>query len=319
MADYSRFEPSLSSWLQKVWASRAEIKQDVMLYADEPELARFARKSGANAVYDLYNTSAKVNVDDDDWKRFQARLKVLEDHYHIPYRTSHGFVKDSWFSFAVDPSEQGSWRIYLRFKDPISKWVRVALYCLNNVCAHRIKGIVEFKVAGPGLSKERGDHMVIYLKDRKSVDSTLEFLKTDPEMSGLFSGNVPAGVKQVAPGLGFSAEIVPRLDDSPAINEVWNNEPLSFGSYLAGVIYMALEQSWDKTEDHYVDELLKYFLQLRIDPRHPHLLRSIPEEEFQMMVQNTQGKIVREKLSPQPRSGVMIDQTRPFPTTGTHV
>ncbi len=159
--------------------------------------------------------------------------------------------------------------------------------------------------------------MVIWLKDDKSMDSMLQSLKADPLMACRFSGSVPPGVKQVAPGLGYSAE-PDILDRSPAIEEVYRRKTVSFGEYLAGVIYLALEQSWNGNENDYVDKLFDLFLHLRIDPKHPHLLRSISEEEFQMMVNNAQGKIARQRLTPQPSSGVIRDETKPLVCAGRH-
>jgi hypothetical protein len=310
MADYSQFDPGLQRWLKQVWERRLKIKKNVMKWSDLMDAA-FGRKSGANKVYDIYNSSEKVEVGDDLWEIFQCKLEILERRHGIKYTPYPKFCKDAWFHFVgKSPKTPVLWRIYLRFVDPLTTWGHVAQYCLKSMAASN--NIVEFKVAGPGLSKERSDHMVIMMKDVKSMDNILDVLRTDPRMSGLFAGSVPAGAKQVAPGVGWAAQPL-SLDGSAEMAKLWKDESLSFGSYLSGVIYMALEQSWDKNEDHYAKELLEFFHSLGIDPKRPHLLRLIPEAQLQMMVNNAQVKIVQGKLAPQPTSGVIIDQTHPLP------
>lgn len=324
MADYSQFDPALASWLQKVWKERVSIQREMIsqwvliakLKKEEGnegfDPAASARKMGADEIYGFYNPGTDDKPGNEGWAMFELMLDLLKRRHGIEWETSNGWISDSWFAVKREFGNH-KWRIYLRFVEPLTGWGRVAQYCLQDMDR---KGVVEFKVAGPGISKQRGDHMVIWLKDDKSIDSMLQSLKADRLMACRFSGSVPPGVKQVAPGLGYSAEPDSVQDPSPLIEKLYKRNCVSFGEYLAGVIFLALEQSWNGNENDYVEKLLDMFLHLRIDPKQPHLLRNISEEEFRLIVKNAQGKIVSQRLTPEPSTGK--DETKPLVCAGRH-
>src|SRR5215469_5331247 len=101
MADYSKFDPSLASWLQKVWQNGRDIKQEVAEVKDlvtftkdlpnvdnsepapEVDPAAEARKFGAIQVYKLYNPSNSEYVAKRDWMLFLTTLIVLRRHYRV--------------------------------------------------------------------------------------------------------------------------------------------------------------------------------------------------------------------------------------------
>ena len=303
MADYSRFEARMVPWLRKVWTDRLMIKEEVMS-TDQAG----ARKEGAWQVYERYNDPARFRLSDDHpaWKEFQLTLKTLTWFFGI--EPSDGRGPDSFFHF-LNGIRQGSWRVYAHLAEPWAQnWKLVAEYCLRNM-THGRHDIVEFKVAGPGMSKKRGDQFVIYLADQLAMERALSELRS--QIPQCFAGSVPPGVKQLVPGLGWSVEPVAEEHGSPAVNEVWNNETVSFGTYLSAVIYMALEQSWQKSEEDYVNELIEFFLNVGIDPANPHLLRTISWEQLKQMAAVSNARVVTSGIAA--TTTIFTDKTKQFP------
>jgi hypothetical protein len=304
MADYSRFDVSIVPWLQRVWADRDLIRHEVLLEAVPTD----ARKEGAWQVYERYSdpTRIKLRSGNPDWEKFQMTLNTLKWFFGIPW--TGGPDADSFFHF-LRGIRQGYWRVYAHLADPwADNWELVAKYCLRNM-THGHNDIVEFKVAGPGI-KRRSDQIVIYLVNEPAMERAINDLRS--QMPQCFAGSVPPGVKQVVPGLGWSKEPLEAEHGSPAVNEIWNNQTLSFGSYLSAVIYMALEQSWQKTEADYVHELIEFFLNVGIDPANPQLLRTFSWEQLKQFAQVSNAKIATSGIAP--TTIVFTDKTKPFPS-----
>jgi hypothetical protein len=301
MADYSRFDPAIVPWLKQVWKDRQEIKEDA---------ETISRRMGAETVYALYSAGT-MNGSDSSFLDFQGELKVLEWFFHISSTCpDESPDPDSFFHF-VDPSYRaGSRRIYARVTEPWNKnWTEVARFCLRNM-THGRKDITEFKVAGPRAARTRRDQIVIYLDNQKAVETVIEEMQV--KMPGWFEGSLPPGVKCVISGLGWSAEPTPAEHRSPAVDEIWKGRPLSFGSYLAAVIYMALEQSWTgDDENKFVEELITFFLNVGVDPAKPHLLRTISWTELKQLAAVSNAQIVTARIAP--TTTVLIDQTSPLP------
>jgi hypothetical protein len=167
--------------------------------------------------------------------------------------------------------------------------------------------VEKFKVAGPGMSPKRGDQIVAWVNSEAAKDALLKKLQTFSN----FDGTPPPGTKLVSAGLGWSKEPTSEDNGSPAVDEVWGTGSHSFGSYLAGVIYMALEQSWNKTEDKYVEELKEFFLNVGIDPAKPELLRTISWDQLKQMAGVANAKVVISGIGGQ--TNVFTDKTTPFP------
>jgi len=336
MADYSSFDTAIVPWLKKVWQDKAQIEQAVRIPESDAQtdaaaavlkgesvqvvtagqkvltqLKRDSRKEGAWQVYDRYNdpTPAKENLE--AWQSFLKHKGKLVSKYGISGdpQTRKEIPNDFYHFGAGCRQGKGMWRIYVHITNRRKNWIRVIDYCLSVMTKRRLEDIEKCKVAGPGLSKDRGDQVVIWVNSEAVKDSTLEALK---KMSDCFGGSVPPGVKQVVPGLGWGVEPAEAEHGSPAIDEVWDGEGVSFGSYLAAVIYMALEQSWHKTEDGYVEELVQFFLNVGVDPKNPHLLRTYSWEQVKQMTQVSNAKLVTSGVSAS--STVFTDRTNMLPT-----
>lgn len=302
MADYSAFDRGIVPWLQKVWNDRHTIKAGVL---------QDGRTDGAWLIYGHYNDPTVDPSDSEAWKLFRQDAKRLIREYGIGCGPQTGSViPHDFYHFGNNPRPgKGLWRIYAHVREPRAyNWTPTAVYCLHMMKSLNLEVIEKFKVAGPGMSKDRGDQIVIWLNSEADKNTALESLKQT--CANNYDGNVPPGVKQVAAGLGWSKE--PAEDhSSPAVDEVWGDSQHSFGSFLAGVIYMALEQSWDRLEDDYVKELTEFFLNVGIEPSSPQLLRTVSWEELKLRAGVANGTIARGGgLN---NSTMFTDQTRPFP------
>ena len=303
MADYAAVDKGIVPWLQKVWTDRGKIEQGVRTAG---------RDEGAWLVYDRYNDPTEDPKETEAWTLFRRDSKRLSREYGIacnPQR-GQGWVPNEFYHFGANPRPgKGLWRIYAHVREPRAyNWTPAAVYCLHVMKALNLEVIEKFKVAGPGLSKDRGDQIVIWLNSEDAKNSTLASLAQS--VAGNLDGSVPAGVKQVQAGLGWGKEPTAAEHGSPAVDEAYGTSNHSFGSFLAGVIYLALEQSWRKTEDQYVHELTEFFLNVGIDPANPHVLRTISWEELKHLAGVGNGNVVRSGLA-KPTT-VFTDQTKPL-------
>jgi hypothetical protein len=274
MADYSKFDRGLARWLKDVWAKRRKIKNGVN---DE------GRTEGAWLIYDLYNDPNIQKEDTKKWRTFQKAVKSLSKQYGVPVQPQGDEWKASeFYHFGPDrlPDGSGNWRVYCHIKSPQHKnWSPPATYVLKRMQASDTR-IAKFKIAGPQMSKKRHDSMVIWVNSEADALSLINDLKT--RFADNFTGSPPPSVKQVATGLGWAKE--PSEDhSSPGVDEVWGTDNHSFGSYLAGVILMALEQSWDLKEKDYVEEVRQFFLNVGINPMNPHQLRTMSWEDVKLL------------------------------------
>lgn len=309
MADYSRFDATIIPWLQKVWDNHEFIEQTVNRTPPD----EFPRKEGAWLIYGYYNDPYgwRMNSDDAELNKFHMKLRSLQWFFGIPFSpessSAQGEIKSNDF-FHFRGCGTGPYRVFVNVAKPRSEhWEQVAKHCLRDM-THGRRDIVEFKVAGPGFST-RTDQIVIYLATLASLQPTLDGLQV--RCSESIGGEVPPGVKQIAPGLGWSAEPSKDEHGSSKIDEIWVGETHSFGSYLSAVILMALEQSWHRTEDTYVTKLLENFLLLGIDPANPHLLRSLTPEQMKHMASVDNTKVVMAGVTPS--TTVFTNMTQRFP------
>jgi hypothetical protein len=304
MADYSAFDKGIIPWLQKVWTDRAAIEQGVRT---------IGRDEGAWLVYDRYNDPKEDKKETEAWTLFRQDAKRLSKEYGITCGPQKGdpWRPNDFYHFGANPRPgKGLWRIYAHVKEPRPyNWTPTAVYCLHMMKTMNLEVIEKFKVAGPGFSKDRGDQIVIWVNNEDAKNSTLASLAQS--CAGNYDGQVPAGVKQVQAGLGWSKEPTAADHGSPAVDELYGTDLHSFGSFLAGVIYLALEQSFRGSEENYVNELTEFFLNVGIDPANPHVLRTISWEELKHMAGVGNGNVVRSGLV-KPTT-VFTDQTKPFP------
>lgn len=309
MADYSAFSPEIRPWLQKVWKEKGQIEQVVRTY-DKKRGLQAGRAEGAGQVYDRYNDPAVNKQETLEFREFMGDAIGLSDSYNIVLAPQGGeWAPHNFYHFGENPrAGKGLWRVYAHVKSPRSKnWMPTAEYCLTLMRKGEERDVEKFKVAGPGMSDNRGDQIVIWVNSEAAKDSMLKQLQTFSN----FDGNPPPGIKQISPGLGWGKEPTAQDNASPAVDEVSGTSNHSFGSYLSGVIYMALEQSWKKTEDSYVEELTEFFLNVGIDPAKPHLLRTISWDELKQMAGVTNAKVVTSGIGKQ--TTVFTDKTSPFP------
>lgn len=302
MANYSAFDPGIIPWLRTVWKDRVQIEEGVR---------DLGRDEGAWQVYDRYNDPAKDTTLTKEWKKFRKDVKRLTGEYGITCGPQTGkWTPDDFYHFGNNPRPgKGLWRVYAHVKEPRAyNWTPTAVYCLSMMKSLNLADVEKFKVAGPGMSKNRGDQIVIWLNSESAKDSILKALS---RLASNFDGNVPPGVKQVQPGLGWGVEPTSEDHGSPAVDEVYGTRNHSFGSYLAGVIYMALEQSWHNTEDRYVEELVEFFLNVGINPAKPNLLRTISWDQLKHMAKLSNAKVITSGIVKQ--TTVFTNQTQVFP------
>jgi len=275
MADYSAFEKGLARWLKAVWANRASIKSSVNSKG---------RTEGAWCVYDCYNNPASSADEGSRWRKFLKLLVEIETTFSVEGRPQDGdTVPNDFYHFgpASLPPGQGEWRVYAHVKAPRNDhWYEPACLLLK-LMASGGSGIAKFKVAGPGMAPDRGDQIVVWTNSEQACKKVLEALS---RMAEHFDGNVPPSVATVVAGLGWAKE-PSGAHSSPAINEVWGTAGHSFGSYLSAIIYMALEQSWNGTEDNYVEEVEEFFLNVGVNPMKPHLLRTMSWDDIVRLAQ----------------------------------
>ena len=291
MADYSPFDATVIPWLTKVWENKTLIEDEVNTCEPKDE----SRKQGAWLIYGYYNDpfGRKMNSGDPELNEFHLKLRCLQWFFGVPFWPAGEIRSNDFFHFQGRGT--GPYRAYVNVAKPRSDhWEEIARYCLRNM-THGSKDIVEFKVAGPGFST-RTDQIVIYLASLAGLQRTLDELQV--RCPGSIGGDLPPGVKHVAPGLGWSAEPSKEEHGSAKIDEIWVGETHSFGSYLSAVILMALEQSWHNTEDTYVTKLLENFQMLGIDPAKPHLLRSLTPEQMKHMAAVDNAKVVAAGITP---------------------
>lgn len=272
MADYSVFEAGLARWLRAVWAGREKIKKS----ANE-----ITRTEGAYCVYDLYNNPIASGTDTPQWRAFVKKMGVLKSSFNVsvyPQNRERVWKPNDFYHFGPEmlAAGQGEWRVYAHVKSPRgANWEEPATYLLKLMLG-RGGEVAKFKVAGPGMAADRGDQIVVWTNSDRACEVVLKGLSA---MAAHFDGRVPPSVCTVLPGLGWAKEPSDR-HASPAIDEAMDGTRHSFGSYLAAIIFMGLEQSWDGTEDHFVYEVEQFFLNVGVDPLRPHLLRTMSWDDI---------------------------------------
>lgn len=302
MADYSRFDAAIVPWLKTVWKDRAVIEKGVR---DR------SRQEGAWLIYDRYNDPTYLKERVGAWDSFKRHRDKLISKYGVRCGPQDGEeVSNDFYHFGNNCRPgKGMWRVYVHVTSRRINWIPVIDYCLSVMTKKKLEDIEKCKVAGPCMSRDRGDQVVIWVNSEAAKDKTLEDLK---KISDRFGGSVPPGVKQVIPGLGWGVEPSGADHGSPAIDEVYEGQGVSFGSYLAAVIYMALEQSWHKSEEEYVEEQVQFFLNVGVDPKNPHLLRTYSWDQVKQMTQVSNAKLVSSGVGTS--STVFTDKTNVVPS-----
>lgn len=303
MADYTAFEPGLAEWLRLVWGARAQIKAGAN---------QWGREEGAGRVYDLYNDPAQDTRATQEWRDFVAILNYFYRKFGLDFWPQDGdWVPHEFYHCSVAPltPDQGHWRIYGNLASPRNDAMQAPVDLLMTLLVDGGHGVAKFKVAGPGMSTARGDQLVVWMNSEAACTNLLNTLAG---YHGCFAGNVPFSVATVAPGLGWAKEPVRGATMSPAIDEVNNADKHSFGSYLAAIIYMGLEQSWDDDEQSYVDEVEEFLLNVGVQPRSPHLLRTLSWVDIRLLAHQANLRLtpLQRVLPP---LAVAVDPTHPVP------
>ena len=280
----AQFNPTLRPWLRRVWQDRSIILTGAQ---------QNGREEGSWLVYDRYNDPAET-AHTADFADFMRAMNTLWDDHDdvIESLTSQkrDIVPNTFYHFNCHNYDAlqhlSTKRIYAR----TSGWqnsVQVARLVLAEMRA--TEGVQKFKIKGPGLSEDRCDSVVIWLTSELAVLHLLMVLKRQP---GLYSGSVPPGVKQVIAGLGW-AEEPPETGAGDQLTVLWNSRTHSYGSYLAGLIFFALEQT-SKTgildDQHgyreFLGRTLLYFGTANVSPTDCHRLRRRNELEHMRAVTN---------------------------------
>src|SRR5262245_1029926 len=128
-----------------------------------------------------------------------------------------------------------------------------------------VAGFQKLKVTGPEMSANRHDNVVIWLTGQDAVQRFLPHLGKD-DFTQHYGNSTPPGTKQVRAGLAWANE-PPETANGAPLSTLWGSIQHSFGSYLAGCIYIGLEKAWDKKEPEYLDAVLKMFEMANVDPK----------------------------------------------------
>lgn len=303
MADYDSFQPNLRPWLKAVWKGRSGIAAGVR---------KKGRTEGAWLVYDLYNDPH--NQTSNHFKLFLECISEFQDEYAVSVFPQGGKVVDTDFYHmepdGYDESKSKS-RIYVSTKGQskgddtfMSQWAN-ALCIAYKVLELRstVTGFQKLKVTGPAMSANRHDNVVIWLTGQPAVEAFLVHMRTD-EISQHFGNSTPPGTKQVMPGLAWANE-PPTTSPSHKLSTLWGSVQHSFGSYLAGCIFLGLERTWNKTESDFLDAVLKMFEMANVDPENAQSV-GVSHSKFQHDQTVTNIKALTAGLGSGP------DSTKPF-------
>jgi len=264
MAGYAAFQANLKPWIEGVWKTKIHIMQGVR---------EKGRKEGAWRVYDLYNDPATQTAS--HFQLFKECIVEFKDEYKLTVAPQKGkWVENDFYHMepaGYDPQKDKS-RIYVNVKGQskgddtfMSQWANalcVAYKALD--LSATLTGFQKLKVSGPGLSPKRHDNVVIWLTGQQAVEAYLLKMR-DENFTRHFGATTPPGTKQVMPGLAWANE-PPETAKGHKLSTLWEEVQHSFGSYLAGCIFLGLEQSHEKTEPVFLDAVLAMFKMAGVDP-----------------------------------------------------
>lgn len=135
-------------------------------------------------------------------------------------------------------------RLYLNLADPISvsglrAMAAMVLYKYRYGPGRPDPNIVKGKIAGPGMDPDRPDRAIVWFKnDRARWAFTKGLLEFMPECA--FRDDLAPGIQRVAPGVGWAGE-PPESGKADEITTIWRSQKHSYGSYIAGALFLALE------------------------------------------------------------------------------
>lgn len=240
------------------------------------EAHRLGPVEGAWQVYDRYNRpGAQVTPLD----RFVHFLVAARGIVRRANQRGQGMrlapqtgreIPDDFYHFLPVPRVGGAaYRVYVRTAQPVT----LRALPIVSMVVDRMRdrpAIDEVKVAGPGMPAERRDTIVIYIRDEMLVPWMIRELRTS-EFAGFTLDPVPSGTKRMHPGISW-AEQPPdtTVGDGTFLTELWGNGRHSFGSYLAGCIFLALFGD-PPSEARFLDFVIATFREAGVDPRKPHL------------------------------------------------
>lgn len=280
MATLSDFTPALRPWLQAVWNNAA-----IVLGSAKKK----GHTEGAWLVYDLYNPPGSVKVPDLAADLFRFRLDQYRRIYNeikIASQNGKNALDDFYHFDRKAKTYEPYFRIYARTKKPAHD---NAIGLANQVLLlmRSYDGITKFKIAGPGMPEERADSMVIWLPHQIAVSYVLMHMKKEPFARYYKQEDhcTPYGTKQVKPGLAWAGE-PPRTSSNPQhgtynLTAVWRRDNHSFGSYVAGAIYLGLlmitndfKLARERTINDFLASVLQQFRAATVDANAPHKLVS---------------------------------------------
>ena len=303
MADYDAFQLNLQPWLKAVWRDKGLISAGVQ---------QKGRNEGAWMVYDLYNDPSSQASN--HFNLFKECVLEFQTEYEVTVKPQGSkWVADDFYH--MEPkgydSRNTKSRIYVNTKGQskgddtfMSQWAN-ALCVAYKVLELRssVVGFQKLKVTGPEMSAARHDNVVIWLTGQEAVERFLPHLRGE-EFSQHYGNSTPPGTKQVMPGLAWANE-PPETAQGTPLTKLFGSVLHSFGSYLAGCIYLGLERTWAKKESEYLDAVLKMFEMAKVDPKNAQSV-GISHSKLQHQQQVTNIKAIVAGL------GSGKDSTTPF-------
>jgi HopA1 effector protein family len=292
MANLEDFHLTLRPWLQSVWNKRLEILDSVTEIAEFLPEGQTVSRLGSDEVYSLYQPG-------EDRKKHQDFEQFTEQCVAIGKSTgiepSIASNASDWFHFkGKEWWGSESHRIYVHTKRPVNEHalpvVRLTLQALKQMDEFR-----SLKVAGPGMSADRKDTILVYMGSKAAVKLALAKMQTT-EFTAHYESDTPAAVKQVIPGLGY-AENPPTIGEAHHIfKESGNQSGHSFGSYLASAIFWALRSVPEGNNEMsaFLDCVIAAFEFIGVNPKKPHVLsRSGPEVKHLEILSNHKIDLAR--------------------------
>lgn len=231
-------------------------------------------EEGAWQIYDRYNAPGNQNAP--HFLQFMVAAKAIVRRAN---RRGQGMrlipqggqeISDDFYHFIPVPSVGGAaYRIYIHTAQPVTMRALPIISMIVDLMKVR-PGLNAVKVAGPGMAAARRDTIVIYIRDEMLVPWMVRQLRTGA-YAGYAVDPVPSGTKRVHTGISWAEEPpLTQYGDGSHLSEIWRTNQHSYGSYIAGCLYRAL-QSNPTTQAIFLDRVIIAMRDAKVEPTNPHV------------------------------------------------
>jgi hypothetical protein len=179
-------------------------------------------------------------------------------------------IPNDFYHFLPVPRVGGAaYRIYIHTTQRVTTCALPIISMIVDLMQVR-PGLDEVKVAGPGMAAARRDTIVIYIRDEMLVPWMIRQLRTS-NYAGYAVDPVPSGTKRVHTGISWAEEPpLTQVGDASGLTEIYNARQHSYGSYLAGCIYRALQRN-PNSQEQFLDFVILTMRAAKIEPNKSHV------------------------------------------------